>query len=203
MVTSTVIDRPASASLSLEDVPTYADATLVPSGGAGTDHGSTGRTPRRAVLAMLAGGLTLVAAAGVATTQIGGTDALRSPAGDRPAVTAAAPTAAAAAPVAFNLSPGDVSVVTQVYGPGDGSGWHSHAGVHAVAILSGTLTVYDDQCRAETFGPGKPYIGGQQPHLAVNETATPVDMVTTYVGSPAGNNLTQHPQPSPGCQVLR
>ncbi len=201
MLTSTVIDRPASASLSLEDVPPYADTTFVASGDAGTGHGSTDRGRRRAVLAMLAGGLTLIAA-GVGITQIAGTDARRSPAGDRPAAMAAAPTAAAAAP-AFNLSAGDVSVVTQVYAPGQGSGWHSHAGIHAVAILSGTLTVYDAQCRAETFGPGKPYIGGQQPHLAVNEAATPVDMVTTYVGSPAGNNLTQHPQPSAGCQVGR
>jgi len=33
--------------------------------------------------------------------------------------------------------PGDVAVVTQVYAPGQTSGWHTHAGLHAVAVLSG------------------------------------------------------------------
>ena len=85
------------------------------------------------------------------------------------------PTGAAVAGdrLAVTLSARDVSVVTQVYEPGATSGWHSHPGIHAVAVLEGTLTVYDSQCRSESYGPGRPYVGGQQPHLVRNETRPP------------------------------
>ena len=74
-----------------------------------------------------------------------------------------------------------ISVVTQVYEPGQSSGWHVHDGVHAVAVLAGVLTVYDDRCRAATFGAGQPYVGGRGLHLVRNESDAPVAMVVTYV----------------------
>jgi quercetin dioxygenase-like cupin family protein len=92
--------------------------------------------------------------------------------------------------------PGDVAVVTQAYEPGQTSGWHAHAGLHAVAVLSGELTVYDSACRPQRVVAGEPYVGGQQLHLARNETSEPVHMVVTYLnavgpeppraGAPAG-----------------
>lgn len=91
---------------------------------------------------------------------------------------------------------GDVAVVTQVYEPGQTSGWHTHAGLHAVAVLTGELTVYDAECRAQRVVAGEPYVGGRELHLARNETAERVDMVVTYLnavgpapahaGAPAG-----------------
>lgn len=95
--------------------------------------------------------------------------------------------------------PGDVAVVTQVYEPGQTSGWHAHAGLHAVAVLSGELTIYDGDCRPQRVVPGQPYVGGMELHLARNETSEPVDMVVTYLnavgpepprtGAPAGCSL--------------
>ena len=92
--------------------------------------------------------------------------------------------------------PGDVAVVTQVYEPGQTSGWHAHAGLHAVAVLSGELTIYDRECRPRRVVAGKPYVGGLELHLARNETSEPVDMIVTYLnavgpepprtGAPAG-----------------
>ena len=92
--------------------------------------------------------------------------------------------------------PGDVAVVTQAYEPGQTSGWHTHAGLHAVAVLTGELTVYDAECRPQRVVAGKPYVGGRELHLARNETAERVDMVVTYLnavgpvsplaGAPAG-----------------
>lgn len=88
--------------------------------------------------------------------------------------------------------PHDVTVVTQVYDAGESSGWHRHSGIHAVAVLSGTLTLYDRQCHAQLVVPGRPYVGGQELHLARNETSSPVEMVVTYL-SPAGSaNSTLH-----------
>ena len=92
--------------------------------------------------------------------------------------------------------PGDVAVVTQVYEPGHTGGWHTHAGLHAVAVLSGELAVYDGECRRQRVVAGERYVGGRELHLARNETAEPVAMVVTYLnavgaapphsGAPAG-----------------
>lgn len=95
--------------------------------------------------------------------------------------------------------PGDVAVVTQVYEPAQTGGWHTHAGLHAVAVLSGELAVYDGECRRQRVVAGEPYVGGRELHLARNETAEPVTMVVTYLnavgsapphaGAPAGCNV--------------
>lgn len=79
--------------------------------------------------------------------------------------------------------PGDVAVVTQVYEPGQTSGWHTHAGLHAVAVLTGELTVYDHECRPQRVVAGEPYVGGRDLHLARNESAERVDMVVTYLNA--------------------
>jgi quercetin dioxygenase-like cupin family protein len=90
-------------------------------------------------------------------------------------------------PSAITVSARDISVVTQVYEPGQTSGWHSHSGIHAVAVTSGVLTVHVSGCPARTFEPGRPYVGGQEPHLVANEGDVPVTMTVTYLNptSPA------------------
>lgn len=89
-------------------------------------------------------------------------------------------------PRAMTVSgPGDVAVVSMVYDPGQSSGWHTHAGIHAVAVLAGTLTVYDGECRPQVVEPGRPYVGGQELHLARNDTAVPVEMIVTYINPSA------------------
>lgn len=95
--------------------------------------------------------------------------------------------------------PGDVGVVTMIYEPGRSSGWHAHTGLHAVAVLSGELTIYDGECRPQRVVAGEPYVGGQDLHLARNETGGPVDMIVTYlnaVGPPAPRL-----DPPAGCPV--
>ncbi|MDQ3896821.1 MAG: cupin domain-containing protein [Actinomycetota bacterium] len=104
-------------------------------------------------------------------------------------------------PSAITVSSRDVSVVTQVYEPGQNSGWHAHPGIHAVAVLSGVLTVYDSQCQAQTFEPGRPYVGGQAPHLVRNEGDAPVTMIVTYLQPSAPTGSTEHMAAPPGCPV--
>lgn len=108
--------------------------------------------------------------------------------------------AVTADPSSITLSARDISVVTQVYGAGEDSGWHSHSGIHAVTVLSGVLTVYDGQCRPQTFEPGRPYVGGQEIHLVRNETAAPVEMAVTYL-SPSTGGPTHRLQAPAGCNV--
>ncbi len=112
-----------------------------------------------------------------------------------------APAPVPADPMAITLAMRDVSVVSQVYGPGEESGWHAHAGIHAVAVLSGALTVYDGQCRAETYGPGRPYVGGQDIHLVRNASTEPVVMAVTYLSPSVGAAPTRRLPAPPGCVV--
>lgn len=120
----------------------------------------------------------------------------------RPAPLPAAPAPAPVTsvdPLAITLSARDVSVVTQVYASGEESGWHRHSGIHAVAILSGVLTVYDGECRAQTFDADRPYVGGQEAHLVRNEGDAPVVMAVTYLSPAAGSEQTRRLPPPAGC----
>ncbi len=201
MPSSTMVERPEpTLPLSPAHLRHSADPPL-PEGLAGDAGRSTRGGRRGPALAMLAG-MVLFIAAGVAWAQLIGTDTGGS-ATPAAAVAVAAPAPAPPAPSGFTLSPGDISVVTHVYGPGEDSGWHSHSGLHAITILSGALSVYDAECRVEQFGPGRPYIGGQQLHLAVNLTTAPVEMVTTYVSPSATENVTHNSGPPTGCRVDR
>lgn len=75
----------------------------------------------------------------------------------------------------------EVTVETTVYDPGQRSGWHRHEGIHVVAVVSGTLTVYDKACEARSYGAGDVYIGGHDVHETRNEQAAPAHLVITYV----------------------
>jgi quercetin dioxygenase-like cupin family protein len=138
------------------------------------------RDLRKAAALGVVGMVAIVAAAGVSRTAPGHAEA---------------PAAPVDAAIVLR-GPGDVAVVTQVYEPGQTGGWHTHAGLHAVAVLSGELAVYDGECRRQRVVAGEPYVGGRELHLARNETAEPVTMIVTYLnavgaapphaGAPAG-----------------
>ena len=84
--------------------------------------------------------------------------------------------------------PSDVASQLASYAPLQSSGWHSHTGLHAVVVLTGTLTivdVVDGECRRHTYGAGDSYVGGRDVHMALNETAAPLEMAVTYM-FPAG-----------------
>ena len=73
---------------------------------------------------------------------------------------------------------------TTSYAPGESSGWHRNPGLHLVTVVSGTLTVYSEDCTAATFGPGQEYVGGEEPHLARNENEVTLEMAVTYLPRP-------------------
>jgi quercetin dioxygenase-like cupin family protein len=113
--------------------------------------------------------------------------------------------AEATAPVSVDepavVRPSDVEVIRVEYAPGQSSGWHTHPGIHAVAVLSGQLTVYGSECTPRTFGPGDSYVGGQELHLARNETGSPVEMVVTAIEpTQPANSVTRRGAPE-ACAV--
>ncbi len=96
-----------------------------------------------------------------------------------------------AAPSAAGMviaGPESVAVHISGYDPRESSTWHRHTGLHAVAVLSGTLTVYGPDCQAVRYGPGQSFVGGQDLHMARNETDEPVQFSETIL-YPAGMPL--------------
>lgn len=193
---------PAGPVVLLDDLTLAASAETggaMPSVSASSPDADEPRRSRMPALAMLAGGVILMLAAALVLNQFGAKNDAKTKV---VAGVAPAPSTAPANPLAISISgPGDISLVRQVYEPGHDSGWHTHPGIHAVAVISGTLTVYDRNCQAQTFGPGQPYIGGQELHVARNETTAPLEMMVTYVSPSASQTPTQHLPAPAGCSV--
>jgi quercetin dioxygenase-like cupin family protein len=146
---------------------------------------------RRSSVGLMAAGIVLaLGAAGLVATQW------------RPAPVLPA---TAAAPAAGMVITGPESVAVHVSGfdPHESSTWHTHTGLHAVAILSGTLTVYGPDCVAVRYGAGQSFVGGQNVHVARNETDKPVQFTETIL-YPAGLPLESFVVPAgppAGCDV--
>jgi quercetin dioxygenase-like cupin family protein len=115
----------------------------------------------------------------------------------------ASPTPAPASTELTVGGPADVTIQTATYEPGQTSGWHVHTGMHAVLVLSGTVTFYDGQCQGRTYGPGETYVGGQETHVVRNETAESAQLAVTYlfpVGQPHTTFHVDSPAPA-GCDA--
>jgi|tagenome__1003787_1003787.scaffolds.fasta_scaffold20956455_1 hypothetical protein len=50
----------------------------------------------------------------------------------------------------------DVRVQRFTFEAGGYTGWHHHPGLVIIAVESGSLTFWDSQCNARTYGPGLP-----------------------------------------------
>jgi quercetin dioxygenase-like cupin family protein len=111
---------------------------------------------------MAAGGGVLLAAALLGASLLRATPALVGPAAEAPAPATT------------------VGITDATYPPGHSSGWHTHPGVHSVVVLEGVLTIFDQACNGQDVGAGQSYIGGRDPHLVRNDSATPVRLVVTY-----------------------
>lgn len=109
-----------------------------------------------------------------------------------PAVTAT-PVAAATVHRSYSINvrkPADVIVVKVKMPPGSSFGWHSHPSAVAVAIASGTLTLYDGgdpSCSPRRFSRGQGFVESpNHVHLARNEGTRTVILYATYLGVPHG-----------------
>ncbi|MFN2607077.1 MAG: cupin domain-containing protein [Acidimicrobiales bacterium] len=152
-------------------------------GDTGPDDDPPAARRRRVATALVVAGMAAVAVA-IAVAGSPGPRARPGPGAPAPQVVVMSGPAVAA------NGPAVVLVRRETYAPGESSGWHSHPGAHLVEVVSGTLTVYGEDCRPTTYGPGDLYSGGGRPHLARDEGDTPVDMVVTSV-TPTDVDLAQ------------
>jgi quercetin dioxygenase-like cupin family protein len=112
----------------------------------------------------------------------------------QPPITAT-PVAQASLHQSYSISvrkPAGLIVVRVKVPPGASFGWHSHPSSVAVAIVSGTLTLYDSSdpsCTPKRFSRGEGFV--EKPnhvHLARNEGTTAVTLYATYLGVPPGGS---------------
>lgn len=135
------------------------------------------RPPRRLGLGLALGGLIVssIAVVGLAT---GGNDGPSAPPAVKPPVFSSLPGHDVGA-MAIDGESVEVKMLTYV--PNEVTGWHRHTGLHAVAVISGTLTIYGPDCQPSRYSDGQAYVGGREIHLAINETDQPVVMAVTYI----------------------
>ena len=99
--------------------------------------------------------------------------------------------------------PGTNTIVAEfTFGPNSSTGWHSHPGKTLVTVASGTFTVYHDNCRAYTYGPGDAFVElPSSVHIGRNETSGTVKLGVVFFGVPIGGSpRIDQPQPA-GCDV--
>ena len=113
--------------------------------------------------------------------------------------------AAGSMPTGMGLSarPGTNTIVAEfTFGPNSSTGWHSHPGKTLVTVASGTFTVYHDNCRAHTYGPGDAFVElPSSVHVGRNETSGTVKLGVVFFGVPIGGSpRIDQPQPA-GCDV--
>jgi quercetin dioxygenase-like cupin family protein len=109
--------------------------------------------------------------------------------------------------VALKAKPGDLTFVQAKVQPGGDFGWHIHRAPVAVAVVGGTLTLYDSsdpKCRATRMPAGSAFV--EQPnhvHLARNEGKTPVRLLIVYLGAPHGESPDAAALPPAQCSAVK
>jgi quercetin dioxygenase-like cupin family protein len=76
----------------------------------------------------------------------------------------------------------DLRVQKVIFAAGAFSGWHHHPGLVLAAVESGSVTVWDDECNRETYGPGLPngavFVEGGDEPMQVTSTGGATEYVT-------------------------
>jgi quercetin dioxygenase-like cupin family protein len=78
---------------------------------------------------------------------------------------------------------GPSTIATQIaaYNPGGHNGWHSHPGLVAVTVVSGTITWYDANCNATTYHAGDSWVEGSQRHAFSVVGNTGVELTAVFI----------------------
>jgi quercetin dioxygenase-like cupin family protein len=98
---------------------------------------------------------------------------------------------------AINQAHGTNAVLTRVhFTDGQSTGWHTHPGPNLVLVVSGQLTLTDQNCSVTTYGPGQGFATGLDVHLAVATGAT--DFYALYF-LPANADVLRTNASAPSC----
>ena len=77
--------------------------------------------------------------------------------------------------------PSTISVQEGAYTPGGHNGWHSHPGLVAVTLISGTIQWYNENCEATIYKAGDAWVEGSQHHYFRNIGTTNAQLSAVYI----------------------
>lgn len=68
-------------------------------------------------------------------------------------------------PVALTTDgPSTIAIQDAAFNPGGHNGWHTHAGLVVVTLISGSLQWFDANCETTFYKAGDSWLEGSQPH---------------------------------------
>jgi quercetin dioxygenase-like cupin family protein len=93
--------------------------------------------------------------------------------------------------------PSTILIQDAAYSPGGHNGWHSHPGVIAVTLITGSIDWFDGDCKMTTYKAGDSWVEGSQTHYFRLTGATGIHLMATYII--AKGSTPRIDQPAPGC----
>jgi quercetin dioxygenase-like cupin family protein len=77
--------------------------------------------------------------------------------------------------------PATFSTQVAAFAVGGQNGWHSHPGLVAVTLTSGTITWYDENCNPTVYKAGDSWVEGSQIHAFRNTGTNNVQLVAWFI----------------------
>jgi quercetin dioxygenase-like cupin family protein len=77
--------------------------------------------------------------------------------------------------------PATFSTQVAAFAVGGQNGWHSHPGLVAVTLTSGTITWYDENCNPTVYKAGDSWVEGSQIHAFRNTGTKNVQLVAWFI----------------------
>jgi quercetin dioxygenase-like cupin family protein len=109
------------------------------------------------------------------------------------------PTGQAFSVFLHTMGPSTISTQIGAYSAAGHNGWHSHPGMVAVTLISGSIQWFDEKCNETVYNAGDSWTEGSQIHyFRVNGTSS-IELTATFItaqGAPLRID-----QPAPECAV--
>jgi len=77
--------------------------------------------------------------------------------------------------------PATFSIQDAAFNVGGQNGWHSHPGMVAVTIISGTIRWYDENCNPTVYKAGDSWVEGSQIHAFRNIGTGTVHLMASFI----------------------
>jgi quercetin dioxygenase-like cupin family protein len=77
--------------------------------------------------------------------------------------------------------PATISVQEAAYSLGGHNGWHSHPGVVAVTLISGTIQWYNENCEPTVYTAGDSWVEGSQHHYFRNIGTGTAELTAVFI----------------------
>jgi quercetin dioxygenase-like cupin family protein len=92
--------------------------------------------------------------------------------------------------------PSTFSIQDAAFAAGGQNGWHSHPGLVAVTIISGSIRWYDENCTPTVYKAGDSWVEGSQIHAFRNIGTDTVHLMASFITAKGQALRTDEPAPT-------